>query len=73
MSTFKGEWRHDVFAPCHETLVFEVLVAAVQKPNLLAQRTWYRLLHSLSKNISFNTMNEQPFSSLQDLLVLQPR
>jgi hypothetical protein len=30
------KWRHDVFAPCHETLVFEVLITAIKKPNLFA-------------------------------------
>ena len=47
VSHLKHEWRHDVFAPCHETLVLKVLVATIKKPNLFAQRTWYRLLHYL--------------------------
>ncbi len=47
VSHLKHEWRHYVFAPCHETLVLKVLVAAIKKPNLFAQRTWYRLFHYL--------------------------
>jgi hypothetical protein len=52
----KCEWRHDVLAPRDVTLVLKVIVSTVQKPNLFAQRTWYRLLHSLFKKIIFMSL-----------------
>jgi hypothetical protein len=32
----KEKWRYDVFAPCHMAFMFEVLVAAIKNPYLLA-------------------------------------
>jgi hypothetical protein len=56
MSHLKHEWRHDVLAPRDVTLVLKVIVSTVQQPNLFAQRTWYRLLHSLFKKIIFMSL-----------------
>jgi len=56
MTHLKHEWRHDVLAPRHVTLVLKVLVSTVQQPNLFAQRTWYRLLHSLFKKVIFMSL-----------------
>lgn len=33
---FEHKWRHDVLAPCHMAFMFEVLIAAIKNPYLLA-------------------------------------
>jgi hypothetical protein len=39
MANMKTKWRHDVFTPRHEALVFKEPVTTPQDPYLLSERT----------------------------------